>query len=221
MNRGFSIAESIVALAVGSIAVAGGMSLNEQEMRLLKTSREASAAFQALEERVEQLRIATWRQITDPDYLISNYMPVTPKSVAALGNFTERVQVTAYPDPSVSAGLLVERQKGYSAVVVQDVGEGAAISEQKLAKVSVQIRWTGKGDRERVQELATIISNAGISRMNLAAMGTSGSGPTSESTAADAGTTASGTTTTTTGTSTTTTGNGNGQGNVGGKSGKK
>lgn len=226
---GFSIPEVVMAMCVGAIAITGGMALNQQQLRLVKSSRESNGASLALEERIEQLRIATWRQMTDAGYLQNNYFTTQPKSANALGTLTERIRVTAFPDETVCTGILMEREPSGRVTVLLS---GSGLAEQRLAKVTVQNTWRGNG-RVRTRELATIISNGGISRMNLPAMGTSGVTPAS----------AGGTSTTTPSlptpapTSTATpipiatptpvptspgnngNGNGKGRGNVGGKTG--
>jgi hypothetical protein len=57
---------------------------------------------------------------------------------------------------------------------VNNTGEG--ITSERLLKVVVQIKWTGSGKIAHVRELATIISNGGVSRVNLPAMGPVGGG---------------------------------------------
>jgi type II secretory pathway component PulJ len=219
---GFSIPEVIIALSIGAMAVAGGMALNQQQLRLVKSSRESNGASLALEERIEQLRIATWRQITDAEYLRTNYFGSRPRSANSLGNLSERISVTPFPDESASTGILLERAPSGQVTVLLS---GSGLSDQRLAKVAVQVTWHGKDSRVRTRELATVISNAGISRMNLPAMGTNsmpggGTTPTSPITSptpAPAATPSPGATPQPIHDDN---GNGKGRGNVGGKSGK-
>jgi hypothetical protein len=240
-KSGFSLAEAVISLAVGTLAVTGGMTLNQEQLRLVKSSRESNAASLSMEERIEQLRIATWRQLTDSGYVMNTYFSVRPQSIGALSNASETLKVTAFPDATACDEMIIERKDRSNPVILKS---GSGLDAQRLAKVSVQIRWTSKDGRSRLRELATIISNAGISRMNLPAMGTSattGDAPaqTSGSSSSTGGTTTStggtttstGGTTTSTGSTTTSTGStttstettlsGSGRGNVGGKSGKK
>jgi hypothetical protein len=222
-SAGFSMAEAVVAVAIGSVAIAGGMTLSQQNLRLVKSVRETNAASMALEERIEQLRLANWRQITNPEYLTATYFPNKPKSARTLDGVKERVSVTAFPDATACTPLIIERDHYGSP---QMLSNGADLDTQHLARVNVRVTWTGKDGRVRIRELASIISNAGINRNSLPLTGAdSGSGTSTTTT----GTTTEGTTTggTTTTTTTTTTGNGNGngnggsQGNVAGKTGKK
>lgn len=168
------MAEVLIALAIGTMALAGAFLLDSHQMLLVKSTRESGAASMSLEERVEQLRIATWRQITDPEYLTKTYFKTVPRSIAPLDEYTEKVSVTAWPDEAAAAPLVVEKRKNAAATVITD---GAGLSNQRLAKVTVHIAWSGSNDRERTRELASIISNGGISRMNLPSMGNASGAP--------------------------------------------
>lgn len=231
---GFSIPEAVVALGIGTMSLGSAMLLNAHELRLVKATREAGSASGTVEERVEQLRIANWRQMTNANYLASTVFATQPKSVAPLDNVRENITVSAWPDPTVCQPLAVVKGKNGPATIVST---GTGLADQKLAKVDVTITWRTRDGRDRVKELTTIISNGGISRMNLPAMGAvagssestpsdapasntvgdSGTGSTSET----GGTTPTQETTTSTTPTTTTAGTGTGRGNVGGKRGKR
>ncbi len=232
---GFTLAESVISLGIGTVAIVGGMTLSQHEMKLVKSVRQSNAASHSLEERIEQLRLVNWRQMTDAQHLISYYFPKRPASGSALPRLTERVSVTAYPDSSVCSPLIVETNEAGTPTVINP---GSGFDTQRLARVNVQVKWSGSDGKIRVRELASIISNAGINATSLPVFGADSSNSTSTSTntsgttGATDTTTTSGTTTdsTSTGTTTTTTttdttsgnnGNGNGRGNAGGQSGKK
>ena len=186
---------------------------NSSALKLVGTTRESNAASLSMEERVEQLRIANWRQITDSVYLRDTYFATVPKSIAPLNGYTERVVISAWPDPAVCGQLVVEKAKGATATVLST---GTGLSDQRLAKLDVRVSWTGAQGRIRTRDLTTIISNGGISRMNLPAMGAAAGSAADTTTTTSSTTTSSSTTTTTDTTSTTTT---DGRGNVGGKTG--
>jgi hypothetical protein len=221
---GFSVAESVISLGIGAVAIVGGMTLSQHELALVKSTRESNAASHALEERIEQLRLANWRQITDVDYLTNKYFPARPKSAHLLPDVKERLTVTAYPDASACVPLSLERSKDGT---IRTVSAGTGLQGQRLARVNLRVTWAGKDGKERVRELASIISNAGINAKSIPPMGadsgstTTAGSTTTTSTTPDTGGTSTTTTTTTTTPTTNNNGNGNGQGNVGGKPGKK
>ena len=163
-RSGFSLVEAVVSMAIGSMAVGGAMLLNAHQLRLVKSTRESSAAIQTIQERIEDLRNANWKQITDPAYLSGTYFTKFPKSVAPLDRYWEKITVSAWPDPSVCNKLIVEKSQRTSALVLLS---GAGLADRSLARVDVQLTWVGKDRRARTREMSTVISNGGISRMHL------------------------------------------------------
>jgi hypothetical protein len=224
---GFTLAESVMSLGIGTVAIVGGMTLSQHELKLVKSVRQTNAASHALEERIEQLRLVNWRQMTDAAHLSAQYFPNHPASAHALPGVTERVTVSAFPDAAACTPLIMETNE---AGVAQIVSAGAGFENQRLARVNVRVKWVGAEGKTRVRELASVISNAGINATSLPAFGTDGTNPaasettTSQTTTTGTTTTSTETTTTQTATTTETTGNngnGNGRGNVAGKSGTK
>lgn len=167
-EAGISTVEALIALVICAIAVSGGFLVNSHELAIVKSARETSGACGVLEERVEQLRTATWKQITDATYLSDGYFAVQPKSIAALSNYREQIKVSAWPDESAATPLLVEKTPKAEPAVLQ---AGAGLPDQRMAKVDVRVYWLGRNGRPRMRDLTTIISNGGISRMNLPVMG--------------------------------------------------
>ncbi len=169
----FSLPETIIALAIGALAISGAMAVNSHQLRLVKATREASAASHSMQERLEQVRTATWSQITDPTYVSETLFSSLPRSIAPLDRYREMITISAWPEGSGPV-LCVEKAPKQSARIVS---AGVGIAGQHLLKVDFQIRWGGgEGKRERRRELSTIISNGGISRINLPAMGPLGGG---------------------------------------------
>lgn len=234
-SAAFTLTETLIALAIGTIAIGGAMSINSQQLRLVKATRDASAASHSLQERIEQVRTVTWPEITSPTYVSQTLFSSLPRSIAPLDDYRETITLKVWPErsPSAPGPVLSVTKTPKSAAKILSSGTG--IADERLVKVDVQIRWGGKnGNREHLRELSTIVSNGGISRLNLPAMGPLGGG------IWDDAFTSPTTTPDTTPTSTTggnsgngnsgngNSGNGNsgsdngtGRGNVGGVSGKK
>ncbi len=167
-DAGISTVEALIALVICTIAVAGGFLVNSHELAIIKSTRESGGASGVLEERVEQLRAATWKQITDANYLADTYFAVQPKSLAALPNHWEQIKVSTWPAVSPSMPLLVEKKPKAAATVLKP---GTGLPDQRMAKVDVRVFWIGKNARTRMRDVTTIISNGGISRMNLPGLG--------------------------------------------------
>jgi type II secretory pathway pseudopilin PulG len=223
-SAAFGLPETIIAMAIAALAMSGAMAINSHQLRLVKSTREASAASHALQERIEQVRTATWKQITDPIYVSQTLFSSLPRSIAPLDGYRETITITPWPETSAlgpSPLLCVEKTPKQSA---QIISAGSGIGNARLVKVDIQIKWGGNGNRERSRELTTILSNGGISRMNLPAMGPLGGGAldevsTTQGTSSGIETGNSGSDSSGSGDSKS--GGKSGRGNIGGASGKK
>jgi hypothetical protein len=209
-----------VATAVACFGLAAAVLLNTAHLRLVKSGRQSNAATLCLQERVEQMRLGDWRKITDPAYLSNTLLAAPPRSAAPLDRISERVTITAYPDASAAQQLIVERETGGQCVTLLS---GDGLASQRLAQVEFRVSWSGSDGRQRLRATTTMISNGGISRMNLPGFGTAGGAPPSSSTFASSGSDSATPSPTATPTPTPPppSNNGNGRGNVAGKSGKK
>jgi Tfp pilus assembly protein PilV len=220
-QAGFTLAETLVATAVALFGLAAAVLLNTAHLRLVKSGRQSNAATLCLQERVEQMRLGDWRKITDADYLSNTLLAASPRSAAPLDAISERVTITAYPDASAAQQLIVERETdGQRATLLS----GNGLESQRLAQVEFRVSWSGSDGRRRQRATTTMISNGGISRMNLPGFGTAGGAPASSSTApvsSGSGSATPSPTTTPTPTPIPASSNRNGRGNVAGKSGKK
>ena len=245
-HAAFTLVETIVGAAVAVIGIGAVGVLNTAHLRYVQSSRQSNAATLGLQERVEQMRLADWRKITDPIYLKDTLYATSTRSSGPLVRFTEEVQVEAY-EPQIDAEhpapqkLIVKRNADGTRTTLRS---GSGLAVQRLAKVDLKIVWEGSDGRSRTRATTTLISNGGISRMNLPGFGgtTTGTGPTSTpppatpppatpvpsstpapgSTPPPAATPPPATPPPATPTPTPTpTASGNGRGNVGGKPGKK
>lgn len=232
---GFSLIEAMVAVSISLITLGAAMTLNGQQLKLVKSTRESNASSLLLQDRVEQFRILSWKSFTDAAYLRDHFISTRPTAAALLPNVSEQVKVEAYPDPTVCRPILVEYSAGSSPTILLS---GAGLPDQRMAKVDMVVTWTGKDNRQRTRSYASIISNSGVSRTNLPAFGAPAGGQPTSSTPTTTSSTPTSSTPTPTPTSSTPTptptsatptptptgngnGNGNGRGNAGGQSGKK
>ena len=168
----FTLVETLIAVAIGMIALGGATAINSQQLRLVKATREASAASHSLQERIEQVRTATWPQITDATYVSQTLFGSLPRSIAPLENYSETITLKVWPErPPSDPGPVLSVAKTPK-LPAQILSSGAGIADARLVKVDVQVRWGGRnGNRRHLRELSTILSNGGISRLNLPAMG--------------------------------------------------
>jgi len=188
---------------------------------MVKSARQTNAATLCLQERVEQMRLADWRKITDAEYLKNILLASPARSAAPLDQLSETITITAFPDSTAAQKLIVEKRANGERWTMLS---GNGLTSQRLAEVEFRLGWIGPDRRQRVRASTTMISNGGISRANLPGMGSVGGAPPGSTTPAPMATTPDSTpvpTSTPAPGNGNGNGNGNGRGNVGGQSGKK
>jgi hypothetical protein len=160
--------ELAVTACIVLAAIGGAVVLGMAHLRLVNSSRQSHAATLSLGERIEQMRLTEWRKITDPDYLKDMVLAKPAPSAGPLRLISERVVVSAYPNPSAAGRLVVERGPNGEGVV-KESGDG--LTSQSLAQVEFQVSWANGDEAPQTQTTTTVISNGGGGRKGLAASG--------------------------------------------------
>lgn len=133
---GFSLLEANMAVALSLMTLAGCFAANANFLAVLKSSNQAASASQSVQERVEQMRIANWLQITDPNYVKTNLIGSATASARSLPNCTETLTLSAYPEP-VSGGSTPTK-------LTRTGGEVTVISTNPSLKSTAMVKaeWT-------------------------------------------------------------------------------
>lgn len=144
--------------------------LNSNMMHLLRAATEASNASQALQQRVEQVRLASWNQVTDPTWFQGNLLNTITDASVNLPGLTESITVTPYTPPSstppstVPPPFTVTRNPD-GTVTVSPAGYAysKALARQEMLQVDLNINWPSLY-RSRARGLTTVVSRWGISK---------------------------------------------------------
>lgn len=168
---GFSLVEAMVAVAVIGIALGAMMTLNGQQLRMVKVSRDTNAASLYQQERIEQLRQVRWPDLASASYIADTYLNERPASRAALDRISEQIKITPYPEP-VSGGkaLKISQQPGANAIIDTTLN-GYGLVNERLVKVDMTLAWRGPDGRSHERSTVTLISNSGVTRNSLPALG--------------------------------------------------
>ncbi len=167
LNQGFTLIEAMVSLMIALVTLTGIMTMNSQALKMVQSNRQSGAASLCLQERVEQLRLATWSQVTSSSFLRDGFLQIPVSSSAPLHGLIERVTVTEYPGTTGATPLVVEREDGVTRVI----SDNATLSSQTLARVDLRVTWEGDQNRIRVRESVAVIAKTGVSQLNLAMVG--------------------------------------------------
>jgi hypothetical protein len=165
-RRAFALPELAITVCIILAAIGGTMVLGMAHLRLVNSSRQSSAATLSLGERIEQVRLTEWRKITDAEYLKDIVLANPAPSAGPLKVISERVVVSAYPNPSAAGRLVVERTTNGERVV-KESGDG--LTSQSLAQVEFQVSWGDGDEAPQTQTTTTLISNRGDGRKSLVA----------------------------------------------------
>ncbi len=165
--------EAAVAGAIIILFLTSLFALNSTVMRLLGAAAETSSASQDLQQRVEQVRLANWSQITNPTWVQANLLGTPTDASVNLPGLQETLTVTPYVSPSSApaaaatappAAFTVTRA-ATGAVTVTPAGyaSSAAMANQEMVQIDLRITWPG-WNRQRNRALTTLVSRWGISK---------------------------------------------------------
>ena len=171
LRAGFTFIEAIIAISVIGISLGALMTLNGQQLRMVKMARDTNAATLYQQERVEQLRQLRWPDLTDSDFIANTYMRNRPLSRAALDQIRESVTISAYPVATQGSRPLLVNQADNGVTTIDSAQDGYALSNERLVRVNLVLKWKAADGRQLERTTVTLISDSGITRNSLPAMG--------------------------------------------------
>ena len=162
--------EAGVAGAVVTIFLASLFVLNSDMMHLLRAATETANASQDLQQRVEQVRLANWNQITDPNWVQTTLFNTKTDASINLPGLTETLTVTPYTAPSstpvasVPGPFTVTRNAdGTCAVTPAGYSATAMLGQQEMVRIDLSVVWPSLS-RTRTRSLTSMVSRWGISK---------------------------------------------------------
>jgi hypothetical protein len=149
------MAAGIAALFLGSLFV-----MNTSSMGTIKMSKEAAAASQVLQQRVESMRIANWHQITDADWVKSNLLNADAPGSTDLKSMTEILVMSPYGSGNVGNTQLT-RSGGIATI---DLRNSSLLTENAI-EVVWTINYTGApNDRAVTRQTVAILGKGGVAK---------------------------------------------------------
>jgi len=158
---GFTLIESVIASAIGLIFMSALMLMSSNVLGLLRTAKDNVSVNQALQERIERMRIANWVQITDASYLASTLLATDTDSTSSLSGVIETLTVSAYPAKSPEVRARVVRQNKVTSIILSD----ATLKDERMVRVDVELKWQGfPHKRQRIRATSALIAQGGITK---------------------------------------------------------
>lgn len=156
----FTLIETTLAIAILGLFITMLLVMNSNVLGLLRNSKDNVSASQALQERVEQMRIANWVQISDTDYLKDKLLATPTGSASSLPDATETITVSAYP---AKTGSPVRVTRAKNATRVDSLN--TTLQAERMVRVDVELTWEGFPQKRRRTRVATvIIAKGGITK---------------------------------------------------------
>ena len=149
------MAAGISALFLGSL-----FAINSSSMSTIKMAREAAAASQVLQQRVESMRIANWHQITDANWVKTNLLNTAAPGAEDLKSVSETLTLTPYGSGNV--GNTVITRSGNSALINQ---QNTALLLENAILVTWTVNYTGApNDHAASRQTVAILAKGGVAK---------------------------------------------------------
>jgi Tfp pilus assembly protein PilV len=166
---GVTLIETVVAAALVGAFFAAIFEINAVCLRYINASKEAVAAVQGVQDRIEGLRNLAFTDLTSPAYMMNAQAtpaPAGPRPVslvypsnssALASDVTEEVTVSAYPSGSPS--ITYTRSPGAAIYPSASPNTAGDFSNTTLVKVKVKYTWNATfTQRQRSEEAETLIA---------------------------------------------------------------
>jgi len=159
-QHGFTLAETLVGLAVVALFGAAAFATSSRLLLTLKGEKESTAATTALQERKESLRGTAFDSIASANYIQTNIFTNPTGSEGPLGSLSETVTVDAYPTPTGSPTVLLRNSQYPSCHIVSN-NANLSYPSQSVLRVDVLFAWTSANGRSRTRQFSEIFSFPG------------------------------------------------------------
>jgi hypothetical protein len=157
-KTGFTLLETAATIGFVGIFIAVLITLSSNVLNLLRTAKDNISASQNLQQRVEQLRIASWGKIWNGTLMASGILSAPTPSSAGLAEPVETVVVSPYPTVNGFTPTQVVRKNGVPTVISQN----DALKYERMVRVDVTLSWKGfPRQRNRVRTASILMANKG------------------------------------------------------------
>lgn len=158
--RGTTLLEASIAACTAALFLGSLFTLNMAAMKSMRTAREAAAASQVLQQRIESMRIANWHQITDADWLSSNLLNANASGSGTLNGVSESLTLMPYGSTNVGNTQLV-RANGTTQIVSRNTN--------LLTESAVKLLWTvsytgGINSQSTTRQTVAILAKGGVAK---------------------------------------------------------
>lgn len=160
-QAGYSLIEVTFAAALLSLFSTGVMAVHSQVLALLRGCRDDISASQALQQRVEQMRISNWAQITDASQVANSLQNLPMPSISGLTAPKEVITISPYPANAAVTPIQLIRQQN----TVQVVSTNSALRNELMVQIDIRLSWKGfPQNRPRLRGTTVLVAQGGITK---------------------------------------------------------
>ena len=156
----FSFLEVIAAAGLVAIFLVGAFTANSRGLYMIRCAKETGGASKILQQRMEQLRAASWTEVTDAATVQAIYA-TAPDAQDSCNKLVETVTLAPWPAVASPSTIQITRTAGGTSTIVSDNED---LVDLPAVLVTTRVSWTGTGKRTRVRETCTVIANGGLGR---------------------------------------------------------
>ena len=167
----FTILEAALAAAIVTVVLSGLFVLQSNMMRMLNASTETANASTHLQTRVEQVRLANWPQLSNPDWVQTTLLKSPTDASVNLPGLAETYTVTPYQSPSSGTPAasapppftVTRDAKGTLTVKPADYNYSVLLANQEMLQIDLTVTFPSLG-RTRTRAQSLLVSPWGISK---------------------------------------------------------
>jgi len=161
-RAGFTLLETAIAIAITAIGFLGAFGAVLQAGKMASAAEEDALVFSGLEQRVDQLRLLQWNELTDGTGIIAEVWTARPEAMKEITVSQETFTLSPCDVPGTQT--LGATWNGTS-IPTTNPGAGTALSRASAVKVVATLTWTGRRSAQsQTRSLVTVISRGGISK---------------------------------------------------------
>ncbi len=162
-SQGFTLVEVVVAVAVVTLGFLGLFATVLHAGKLVSAAEEEALVESGLEQRIDQIRLLQWFELTDGSGIIAKVWTARPEALA--GVTVARETITLSPCDAPGSRTIQSTWSGTSAPTTTTLSGGLPLSQANAVKVVATLTWTGRRSaRSQTRILISVISRGGISK---------------------------------------------------------
>jgi len=164
-SGGFTLLELAVAVAVVAIGFLGSFAAVLQAGKMASAAEEEELACSALEERMDQLRLLQWDELTDGTGITSKVWTACPDAMAGIAVSQETLTISPCDVPGTQT--LQATWDDVSAPTISFTA-GTGLNAASAVNIIATLSWTGRrSGLSQTRSLVTVISRGGISKSDI------------------------------------------------------